>query len=58
MQYTSHVKRALSSIAYSPILHLQIPYTLPLDICTDLIWHAGWLASKAGAPRPTWSGFM
>ena len=58
MKYTSHAKRALSSIAYSPILHLQIPYTLPLDICADLIWYAGWLASKAGAPRPTWSEFM
>lgn len=58
MQYMGHAKRALSSIIYNPILHLQVPYTLPPDVNSDLIWHAGWLACEAGAPRPSWSGFM
>ena len=22
-------------------------YTLPLDVSSDLVWHAGWLACKA-----------
>ncbi len=58
LQYTGHTKRALSSIIYKPIIQLQIPYTLPPDTNSDLIWHAGWLACEASAPRPSWSGFM
>ena len=58
MPYMGHAKRALSSIIYDPILHLQVPYTLQPDVSSDLIWHAGWLACGAGAPRPSWSGFM
>ena len=58
IQYTGHTKKALSSIIYKPIINLQIPYTLPPDVSSDLIWHAGWLACEAGAPRPSWSGFM
>lgn len=50
--------RALSSIIYNPILHLQVPYTLPPEVSSDLIWHTGWLACGAGAPRSSWSGFM
>jgi len=37
---------------------LQVPYTLPLDVSSDLIWQAGWLACEAEQPRPSWSGFM
>ena len=37
---------------------MQVPYTLPLDISSDLIWHTGWLACEAEQPRPSWSGFM
>lgn len=57
-QYVSNAKRALSSLLYKPILHLQIPYTLPPGVNSDLIWHAGWLACEEAAPRPSWSGFM
>ena len=37
IQYTSNTKRALSSIIFRPILQLQVPYTLPLDMSSDLI---------------------
>ena len=47
IQYMGPAKRALSSIIYQPILHLQVPYTLPLDVSSDLVWHAGWLACEA-----------
>ena len=60
IQYTGHTKKALSSIIYKPIINLQSPYTLPPDVGSDMIWHAGWLAceAEAEAPRPCWSGFM
>ena len=58
IQYTVHTKKAPSSIIYKPIINLQIPYTLLPDVSSDLIWHAGWLACEAEAPRPSWSGFM
>ena len=58
IQYTSNTKRALSSIIFQPILQLQVPYTLPLDMRSDLIWHTGWLACEVEQPRPSWSGFM
>jgi len=55
IQYTSN---ALSSIIYQSILQLQVPYTLPIDVSSDLIWQTGWLACEAEQPRPSWSGFM
>ena len=58
LQYIGPAEKALASITYKPILHLQAPYTLPLEISSDLLWHAGWLASGAATPRPNWSGFM
>ena len=58
IQYTGHTKKALSSIIYKPIVNLKIPYTLPPDVSSDLIWHAGWLVCEAEAPRPSRSGFM
>jgi len=55
IQYTSN---ALSSIIYQPILQLQVPYTLLIDVSSDLIWQTGWLACEVEQPRPSWSGFM
>lgn len=45
LQYIGTPQKGLSSIVYKPILHLQAPFTLPPEISSDLIWHAGWLAS-------------
>jgi len=58
IQYTSNSKKALSTITYQPILQLQVPYTLPIDVSSDLIWQTGWLACEAEQPRPSWSGFI
>ena len=58
IQYLGPAEKALPSITYKPMLHLQAPYTLPPDISSDPLWHAGWLTSGAATPRPNWSGFM
>ena len=42
---------------YKPILQLQHPCTLPSEMCSDLLWHSGWIFSTV-KPRPNWSGFM
>ena len=47
-----------SPIIFQPILQLQVPYILPLDMSSDLIWYTGWLACEGEQPRPSWSGFM
>ena len=44
IQYLSPPEKGLASMI---ILHL----------CSDLLWHSGWIFSKA-KPRPNWSGFM
>ena len=33
-------------------------YTLPPELCFDLLWHSGCIFSKATRPRSNWSGFM
>jgi hypothetical protein len=40
-QYTSSVDNPLQSITYKPINHLQFPYTLPKEICSNLLWNFG-----------------
>ena len=35
-----------------------MPYTLPLQLCSDILWHSGWMFSEVARPRPNWSGFM
>ena len=57
IQYMSPPEKGLASMIYKPILQLQTPHTLPLELCTDLLWHSGWIFSKQ-KPRPNWSGFM
>ena len=56
-QYVSPPEKGLASMIYKPILQLQTPHTLPSELCSDLLWHSGWIFSKA-KPRPNWSGFM
>lgn len=58
-QYISPPEKGLASVIYKPaILQLQVPYTLPSELCSDLLWHCGWIFSKATRPRSNWSGFM
>ena len=56
-QYLSSPEKGLASLVYKPIIDLQSPFILPLELCSDLLWHSGWIFSKA-RPRPNWSGFM
>ena len=35
-----------------------MPYTSPQELCSDTLWHSGWMFSGAAKPRPNWSGFM
>ena len=57
-QYTWPPKKGLASVIYKPILQLQVPYTMPSELCSDLLWHSGWIFSTATRPRSNWSGFM
>ena len=56
--YTSPLKRGLSTVTLKPICELQVPYTLPLEVSCNLLWHAGWVLGDETKPRPNWSGFM
>ena len=47
IQYLSPPEKGLASMIYKPILQLQIPYTLPSELCSDLRWHTGWIFSNA-----------
>ena len=51
---TTHVTYA-THITYATY---QVPYTLPLQLCSGFLWHSSWLFSEAARPRPNWSGFM
>ena len=55
--YISPPNKGLASVFYKPIVQLQYPYTLPSMLCSNLLWHSGWVFSHA-KPRPNWSGFM
>ena len=58
IQYIGPPEKGLASVILKPVIELQVPYTLPSELCTDLLWHSGWIFSKAEKPRPNWSGFM
>ena len=45
--YVSPPEKDLASMIYKPILQLQTPYTLPSELCSDLLWHSEWICSKA-----------
>ena len=57
IQYLSPPEKGLASMIYKPILQLETPHTLPSELSSDLLWHSGWIFSKAKL-RPNWSGFM
>ena len=58
IHYINPLEKGLASVVFKPILELQVPYTLPSELCSDLLWHSGWMFSNATRPRPNWSGFM
>ena len=58
VQYKGSIKKGLASLTFKPIIELQVPYTLPQQLCSDTLWHSGWMFSEAAKPRPNWSGFM
>ena len=41
-----------------PLLHLQQPFTLPVCVQNDLVWHCFGMFEKLLPERPSWSGFM
>jgi len=45
-------------VTFKPIIELQVPYTLPLQLCSDTLWQSGWIFSEEAKPRPNWSDFM
>ena len=45
-------------LKFKPLLHLEMPYTLPTAICTDLLWQTSWLFGTETKPPSNWSGFM
>jgi len=56
--YKGSIRRGLASLTIRPVIELQVPHTLPLQLCSDIIWHSGWMISEAARPRLNWSGFM
>ena len=58
VQYQGSIKKGLASLTFKSIIELQVPYTLPQQLCSDTVWHSGWMFSEAAKPRPNWSGFM
>ena len=57
-QYLHSTKNPLESIIYKPSNHLQFPYTLPKEICSNLLWNFGWSLSKTSMLKSNWSGYM
>ena len=41
LKYFPSTIKALASISYHPILELQVPYTYPQEVSSDLLWHLG-----------------
>ena len=58
LQYVGPNEKGLASIFYKPIIELQVPYTLPSEIYSNLLWHSELTFSNTARPRTNWSGFM
>jgi len=52
--YKGSIRRGLASLTFKPVIELQVAYTLPSQLCSDILWHSGWMFSEAA----NWSGFM
>jgi len=58
LQYANPHGRGLASIFYKPIVELQVSFTLPSELYSNLLWHSGWRFNNTTRPRANWSGFM
>ncbi|XP_065911780.1 uncharacterized protein [Dysidea avara] len=58
LQYVIPHKQGLASVLYKSIIELQVPYTLPSELYSNLLWHSGWTFSNTTRLRANWSGFM
>ena len=52
LQYQGSIKEASALLTFKPIIELQVPYTLPLQLCSDTLWHSGWIFSEEAKPSP------
>ena len=41
LQYISPHVQPLASVPYKPIIEIQVPYTLPSEFYSNLLWHSG-----------------
>ena len=58
LQYIGPHVQPLASVLYKPIIEIQMPYTLPSELYSNLLWHSGWIFSNTAQHRVNWSGFM
>ena len=43
VQYKGSIIKGLASLTFKPIIELQVPYTLPQQLCSNILWHSGWM---------------
>ena len=55
LQYIGPHVQPLASVLYKPIIEIQLPYTLPSELYSNLLWQSGWTFSNTAQ---NWSGFM
>ena len=58
VQYISSSNPGLYTTLFKPLEEIHIPYTPPISIKYDLIWHSGYYFRNMSNMRPSWSGFM
>jgi len=58
LQYVGPQVKSLSLVLYKPIIELKMPYTLPSELYSNLLWHSGWMFRNTSQLRVNWSGFM
>ena len=58
LYYVAPTEKGLASVFFKPVVELQVPHTLPPELYSNLLWHSGWMFSKAAVPSSNWSGFM
>ena len=54
--YITPAESGLSKVTFAPLMHLQVPFILPLDVNLDLLWHSAYFFNKG--QRVNWSGYM
>ena len=44
--YFAPAESGLSKVTFAPLMHLQAPFILPLDVNLDLLWHSAYFFNK------------